>query len=109
MVRYHEEQIWSDRMRGWSTYGSLVVAGLNAFLFILAILLVEPYKRKRLAQTFEERLVSAEEQSRGLILKSVEEFKQSLEDALAQQSGAAVGIAEEDERETKKVESRRKW
>lgn len=29
MVRYHEEQIWSDRMRGWSTYGSLVVAGLN--------------------------------------------------------------------------------
>lgn len=101
MVRYHEEQIWSDRMRGWSTYGSLVVAGLNAFLFILAILLVEPYKRKRLAQTFEERLVSAEEQSRGLILKSVEEFKQSLEDALAQQSGAAVGIAEEDERETK--------
>lgn len=29
LVRYHEEQIWSDRMRGWSTYGSLVVAGLN--------------------------------------------------------------------------------
>lgn len=29
MVRYHEEQIWSDRMRGMSTYGSLVVAGLN--------------------------------------------------------------------------------
>lgn len=29
MVRYHEEQIWSDRMRGWSTYGSLIVAALN--------------------------------------------------------------------------------
>ncbi|SPO28854.1 related to SHE9 - mitochondrial inner membrane protein [Ustilago trichophora] len=82
LVRYHEEQIWSDRMRGWSTYGSLVVAGLNAFLFILAILLVEPYKRKKLAQTFESRLVAAEEESRKLILSSVEQFQLSLNAAL---------------------------
>ncbi|EST09054.1 hypothetical protein PSEUBRA_001386 [Kalmanozyma brasiliensis GHG001] len=82
MVRYHEEQIWSDRMRGMSTYGSLVVAGLNAVLFVVAILLVEPYKRRRLAETFETRLVSAEEQSRELILASVEQFQRSL-DALA--------------------------
>ena len=33
MVRYHEEQIWSDRMRGMSTYGSLIVAGLNGTFF----------------------------------------------------------------------------
>lgn len=89
MMRYHEEQIWSDRMRGMSTYGSLIVAGLNAFLFILAILLVEPYKRKRLAQTFEERLVRAEEQSRELILASVEKFQSSLDGALAQKASQA--------------------
>ncbi|SPO27961.1 related to SHE9 - mitochondrial inner membrane protein [Ustilago trichophora] len=82
LVRYHEEQIWSDRMRGWSTYGSLVVAGLNAFLFILAILLVEPYKRKKLAQTFESRLIAAEQESRKLILASVEQFQLSLNAAL---------------------------
>ncbi|GAC98182.1 hypothetical protein PHSY_005771 [Pseudozyma hubeiensis SY62] len=78
MVRYHEEQIWSDRMRGMSTYGSLLVAGLNAVLFVLAILLVEPYKRRRLAETFEQRLVAAEEQSRRLILDSVEGFRGEL-------------------------------
>ncbi|GAK67960.1 mitochondrial distribution and morphology family 33 [Moesziomyces antarcticus] len=82
MVRYHEEQLWSDRMRGMSTYGSLIVAGLNAFLFILAILLVEPYKRKKLAQTFESRLVAAEHESRQLILASVERFQHSLDTAL---------------------------
>lgn len=81
MVRYHEEQIWSDRMRGMSTYGSLVVAGLNAVLFVLAILLVEPYKRRRLAETFEQRLVAAEEQSRRLILDSVEGFRGELRSA----------------------------
>lgn len=89
MVRYHEEQIWSDRMRGMSTYGSLVVAGLNAFLFILAILLVEPYKRKKLAQTFESRLVAAEEQSRQLILASVDQFQLSLNNALALDAASA--------------------
>lgn len=51
---------------------------IAAFLFILAILLVEPYKRKKLAQTFESRLVAAEEESRKLILASVEQFQLSL-------------------------------
>ncbi|TKY89083.1 hypothetical protein EX895_001614 [Sporisorium graminicola] len=86
MVRYHEEQIWSDRMRGMSTYGSLVVAGLNAFLFILAILLVEPYKRKKLAETFESRLVAAEQESRQLILASVDQFQHSLSSVLTPSS-----------------------
>ncbi|CBQ68762.1 related to SHE9-mitochondrial inner membrane protein [Sporisorium reilianum SRZ2] len=89
MVRYHEEQIWSDRMRGMSTYGSLVVAGLNAFLFILAILLVEPYKRKKLAETFESRLVAAEHESRQLILASVDQFQHSLNSVLAASPAAA--------------------
>ncbi|ETS64578.1 hypothetical protein PaG_01045 [Moesziomyces aphidis] len=90
MVRYHEEQLWSDRMRGMSTYGSLIVAGLNAFLFILAILLVEPYKRKKLAQTFESRLVAAEHESRQLILASVERFQHSLDTALTPPPSPAV-------------------
>lgn len=30
--RYHQEQIWSDRVRAGSTYGSLVIAGVNGML-----------------------------------------------------------------------------
>lgn len=54
--RYHEEQVWSDKIRSASTYGSLTVLGLNLFIFVLAIIIVEPWKRKRLAQTFEKKV-----------------------------------------------------
>lgn len=29
LERYHQEQIWSDRVRAGSTYGSMIIAGLN--------------------------------------------------------------------------------
>ncbi|KAI0088723.1 Mdm33 family-domain-containing protein [Irpex rosettiformis] len=54
--RYHEEQVWSDKIRSASTYGQLTVLGLNMLVFLLAIILVEPWKRKRLAQTFERKV-----------------------------------------------------
>lgn len=56
LARYHEEQIWSDKIRSASTYGSLAALGLNLVVFILAIVLVEPWKRRRLAQTFEKKI-----------------------------------------------------
>lgn len=66
LARYHEEQVWSDKIRSASTYGSLAALGLNMFVFILAILLVEPWKRRRLAQTFERKIeeLSAENETR---------------------------------------------
>ncbi|TFY82330.1 hypothetical protein EWM64_g1680 [Hericium alpestre] len=54
--RYHEEQIWSDKIRSLSTYGSLAVLGVNLLVFIVAILLVEPWKRRRLVQEFEHKV-----------------------------------------------------
>ncbi|EMD39999.1 hypothetical protein CERSUDRAFT_45774 [Gelatoporia subvermispora B] len=54
--RYHEEQAWSDKIRSASTYGSLAAMGLNVLVFVLAIILVEPWKRRRLAQTFERKV-----------------------------------------------------
>ncbi|KZT11980.1 uncharacterized protein LAESUDRAFT_719932 [Laetiporus sulphureus 93-53] len=54
--RYHEEQAWSDKIRSASTYGSLAVVGVNTIVFLLAIILVEPWKRRRLAQTFERKV-----------------------------------------------------
>lgn len=56
--RYHEEQVWSDKIRSASTYGSLIVMGLNLFVFVLAIIVVEPYKRRKMAETFEKRIES---------------------------------------------------
>ena len=56
LSRYHEEQVWSDKIRSASTYGSLVALGLNMLVFISAILVVEPWKRRRLVQTFEGKI-----------------------------------------------------
>ncbi|KAF9517222.1 hypothetical protein BS47DRAFT_1434735 [Hydnum rufescens UP504] len=64
--RYHEEQVWSDKIRSASTYGSLAALGLNLIVFILAIVVVEPWKRKRLGETFEKRIVLMERRIRSL-------------------------------------------
>lgn len=56
LARYHEEQIWSDKIRSASTYGSLAALGLNLLVFILAIVVVEPWKRDRLLKSFEQRV-----------------------------------------------------
>lgn len=56
LARYHEEQVWSDKIRSASTYGSLAALGLNMLIFIIAIVAVEPWKRRRLAQTFERKI-----------------------------------------------------
>ncbi|KAJ3521800.1 hypothetical protein NMY22_g12162 [Coprinellus aureogranulatus] len=56
LARYHEEQVWSDKIRSASTYGQMAALGLNLLVFLLAIVLVEPWKRKRLAQTFERKV-----------------------------------------------------
>ncbi|CAO1629594.1 unnamed protein product [Parajaminaea phylloscopi] len=86
LERYHDEQVWSDRVRNVSSYTQLAAVGLNMVIFLLAILLVEPYKRRRLAETFESRLVKGEEQGRlaleGVIAqfdKRVEELAQGLD------------------------------
>jgi hypothetical protein len=54
--RYHEEQVWSDKIRSASTYGSLAVLGLNVLVFVMATIFIEPWKRRRLAATFEKKV-----------------------------------------------------
>lgn len=56
LTRYHEEQIWSDKIRRASTWGTWVLMGLNIALFIVATFLVEPWKRKRLVGSFEAKV-----------------------------------------------------
>ena len=73
--RYHEEQVWSDKIRSASTYGSLGVMGLNLAVFILAIVIVEPWKRKRLGETFEERMVVLERENQAIMRDGMERIE----------------------------------
>lgn len=56
LSRYHEEQIWSDKIRRASTWGTWAIMVANLFLFVIATFLVEPWKRRRLVASFEERV-----------------------------------------------------
>lgn len=56
LARYHEEQVWSDKIRSASTYGQLAALALNLLVFIMATVAVEPWKRRRLAATFERKV-----------------------------------------------------
>jgi len=67
LARYHEEQVWSDKIRSASTYGSLVALGLNMAIFILAIMVVEPWKRRRLAQTFEKKIEEMSVENKAMV------------------------------------------
>ncbi|WVO14486.1 hypothetical protein L204_102121 [Cryptococcus depauperatus] len=56
LQRYHEEQVWSDKIRSVSTWANVAGLALNLIVFIGAILVVEPWKRKRLVEKLEERV-----------------------------------------------------
>ncbi|KAJ9643708.1 sensitivity to high expression protein she9 [Knufia peltigerae] len=56
LARYHEEQIWSDKIRQMSTWGTWGLMGLNVLLFVVFQIAVEPWRRKRLVKGFEEKV-----------------------------------------------------
>lgn len=58
MERYHEEQLWSDKIRKVSTYGTWALMVVNLVLFVTVQTIFEPRKRKRLTDRFEELLVA---------------------------------------------------
>jgi len=54
LERYHEEQVWSDKIRSVSNWAGLVGLVVNLIVFVGAIAFVEPWKRKRLVARVEE-------------------------------------------------------
>ncbi|KAJ9151487.1 hypothetical protein NKR19_g4941 [Coniochaeta hoffmannii] len=52
--RYHEEQVWSDRIRRMSTWGTWGLMGVNVLLFIGLQFFGEPWKRRKLVERFVE-------------------------------------------------------
>lgn len=59
LTRYHEEQIWSDKIRRTSTWGTFLLMGMNILLFLVFQLLLEPWKRRRLVGSFEDKVKHA--------------------------------------------------
>ncbi|EPS40189.1 hypothetical protein H072_5985 [Dactylellina haptotyla CBS 200.50] len=56
LTRYHEEQVWSDKIRRASTWGTWMLMGINIVLFVVVQLGLEPWKRRRLVNNFEEKV-----------------------------------------------------
>lgn len=54
LKRYHEEQVWSDRIRRQSTWGTWGLMGLNVVLFIILQVIAEPWRRRRLMRGIAE-------------------------------------------------------
>ncbi|KAL0066184.1 sensitivity to high expression protein she9 [Marasmius tenuissimus] len=96
LTRYHEEQVWSDKIRSASTYGQLAALGLNLFVFILAIVLVEPWKRRRLAQTFEKKIEEMELEYKTVMETHMKEVQSQLDSQVASLAAVADAVARVD-------------
>ena len=83
LARYHEEQVWSDKIRSASTYGSMTALALNLFVFIMATLVVEPWKRRKLAHTFEKKVEELSEETRDLLEKQIHHLENRLDTVIA--------------------------
>lgn len=59
LARYHEEQIWSDKIRRMSTWGTWGLMAVNVLLFFVFQIGVEPWRRKRLVKGFEDKVMEA--------------------------------------------------
>lgn len=92
--RYHEEQIWSDRIRRASTWGTWGLMGFNLVLFIVLQFVAEPWKRQRLVKGFAEAESGVWEEVRrevgevrGLLLEVKEGRAAAASSAVAEEAG----------------------
>lgn len=55
-AQYHEEQIWSDTIRRNSTWVTFGLMGVNIFLLLLSLVLLEPWRRRRMVREIKTAL-----------------------------------------------------
>ncbi|KAI1798746.1 Mdm33 family-domain-containing protein [Daldinia bambusicola] len=95
LSRYHEEQIWSDKIRRMSTWGTWGLMGVNVLLFLVFQFGAEPWRRRRLVRGFEEKVREALEEERrlGHALKQAERERKRIEKEAAAATAAAAAAA----------------
>ncbi len=76
--RYQEEQLWSDKIRRASTFGTFGLMLMNVLLFLTLHLFYEPKRRKAFIEQFEDIVVQKLDQMKTppVILRPVEQNKQ---------------------------------
>jgi sensitive to high expression protein 9 len=95
LARYHEEQIWSDKIRQMSTWGTWGLMGLNVLLFVVFQIAIEPWRRRRLVKGFEEKVELALKETREENSKSVAAMAPAVQ---PNQTGAAATVMSEGEK-----------
>ncbi|KAH9882069.1 hypothetical protein J1614_001241 [Plenodomus biglobosus] len=55
-AQYHEEQIWSDTIRRNSTWVTFGLMGVNIFLLLLSLAILEPWRRRRMVREIKTAL-----------------------------------------------------
>ncbi|KAK4207562.1 Mdm33 family-domain-containing protein [Rhypophila decipiens] len=93
MKRYHEEQIWSDRIRRQSTWGTWGLMGVNILLFLVLQFVAEPWRRKRLMRHIEanEKIVMDD------VKRELAEVKAALEASGLREHQQQRRVADEEE------------
>lgn len=93
LSRYHEEQIWSDKIRRMSTWGTWGLMGVNVLLFLIFQILVEPWRRRRLVKGFEEKVKEAIETEAIASRTVVAGLTRAVEAGAAPAADVAVAVA----------------
>jgi sensitive to high expression protein 9 len=99
LARYHEEQIWSDKIRRMSTWGTWGLMGVNVLLFLVFQFGFEPWRRARLVRGFEEKVQEALQREKESWMSHRHENAVLREKALA--VVVAAGVEESEAREEK--------
>lgn len=76
--RYREEQLWTDRLRSYSTYGTFALTIVNISLFLIMHGLLEPRKKKIMLEDIRTRLSKDLDEQRLLQEDRLTKGKQSL-------------------------------
>lgn len=99
LKRYHEEQIWSDRIRRQSTWGTWGLMGVNVVMFLVLQFVAEPWRRKRLMRGIAESEKGVMDEVR----RELEEVRSALEASGLREAAAARLVVEEEEEEAAAV------
>ncbi|PWY79289.1 hypothetical protein BO70DRAFT_397397 [Aspergillus heteromorphus CBS 117.55] len=109
LSRYHEEQVWSDKIRRMSTWGTWGLMGVNVLLFLIFQIAVEPWRRKRLVKGFEEKVIEAIEKEKALgqvqILALRNDMAQHAASTTAATAAAAAAVAPSETLEIENAET----
>ena len=92
MNRYHEEQVWSDKIRQFSTWGTILIMCINLLLVLLVQFVFEPFKRWRLVNSFEDKVKDLFHNSEKLDL-DIQQLKGQLDTLKLKPAAAAAAAA----------------